>query len=150
MKHVKIYTIISFVITLLLIVLLTAMVFGLPTFLEWYYTEYGLRDVPRAVKRITVPFYFCAPAGYIILGLLAKLLDNVRKDSIFTMQNVTLFRIISVCALYVGVICICFGWGYIPLTAISFAALFIALLLQVLICLLATACRIAEENSLTI
>jgi hypothetical protein len=150
MKHTKLYTVISLVITLLLIVLLTAMIFGLPSFLEWYYTEYGLRNVPKAVKRITVPFYFCAPAGYIILALLAKILDNVRRDIVFSLKNVTLFRIIGISALYVGIVCIAFGWGYIPLTAISFAAFFIALLLQVLICLLATACRIADENSLTI
>lgn len=150
MNRVKIYTTISYIITLLLIAVLIVMVFALPTFLEWYYTIYGLRDIPKAVQRITVPFYICAPAGFAILILLAKILSNVRRDVVFSMKNVTCFRIISICALYVGVVCICFGLGYIPLMAIAFAALFIALLLQVLICLLATACRIAEENSLTV
>lgn len=138
------------VFTLSLIPVLAVLAFVFPSVVTWYFTTYGQSLVVETIRRLMLAFYICLPVGFAALGLLAKILSNLRKELLFIRQNAICFRWLSVCALYVGVTCVATGIFYLPLLLIAVAAFFIGLLLQVLVRLLLTACDLSEENSLTI
>lgn len=143
-------TTICWVFTVSLIPLLAVLAFMFPSLTTWYFTTYGESLVAETIQRLMIAFYICLPAGFFALGLLAKILSNLRKELLFIRQNAICFRWLSICALYVGVTCVATGIIYLPLLVIAVAAFFIGLLLQVLVRLLLTACDMSEENSLTI
>lgn len=136
--------------TLSLIPILAVLAFVFPALTTWYFTTYGESHIAETIQRLMIAFYICLPAGFAALGLLAKILHNLRKEQVFIRQNAICFRWLSICALYVGLTCTATGIVYLPLLVIALAAYFIGLLLQVLVRLLLTACDLADENSLTI
>ncbi|MBO5779428.1 MAG: DUF2975 domain-containing protein [Clostridia bacterium] len=136
--------------TLSLIPVLAVLALVFPTLTTWYFTTYGESHVAETIQRLMIAFYICLPIGFVALGLLAKILHNLRKELVFIRQNAVCFRWLSFCALYVGFACTATGIVYLPLLIIALAAFFIGLLLQVLVRLLLTACQIADENSLTV
>ena len=136
--------------TLSLIPILVVLAIVFPSLTTWYFTTYGQSLVAETIQRLMIAFYICLPAGFAALGLLTKILSNIRKEALFIRQNAICFRWLSICALYVGVTCVATGILYLPLLVIALAAFFIGLLLQVLVRFVLTACEISEENSLTI
>lgn len=136
--------------TLSLIPILVVLAIVFPSLTTWYFTTYGQSLVAETIQRLMIAFYICLPAGFVALGLLTKILSNIRREELFIRQNAICFRWLSICALYVGVTCVATGILYLPLLVISLAAFFIGLLLQVLVRFVLTACEISEENSLTI
>lgn len=150
MKRTRILTTVCLVFTVILIPLLAVLIFTLPLILNAYFEMTGAANADETIRRIMLAFYVCVPIGFLALGLLTKILLNIRKEKLFIRQNAICFRWLSVCALYIAVVCIVFGIVYLPFLLIAVAALFIGLLLQVLVRLLFTACEISEENQLTI
>ena len=136
--------------TLSLIPILVVLAIAFPSLTTWYFTTYGESLVAETIQRLMIAFYICLPAGFAALGLLTKILSNIRREELFIRQNAICFRWLSICALYVGVTCVATGILYLPLLVIALAAFFIGLLLQVLVRFVLTACEISEENSLTI
>lgn len=136
--------------TLSLIPILVVLAIVFPSLTTWYFTTYGQSLVAETIQRLMIAFYICLPAGFVALGLLTKILSNIRREELFIRQNAICFRWLSICALYVGVTCVATGILYLPLLVIALAAFFIGLLLQVLVRFVHTACEISEENSLTI
>lgn len=136
--------------TLSLIPILVVLAIVFPSLTTWYFTTYGQSLVAETIQRLMIAFYICLPAGFVALGLLTKILSNIRREELFIRQNAICFRWLSICALYVGVTCVATGILYLPLLVIALAAFFIGLLLQVLVRFVLTACEISEENSLTI
>lgn len=136
--------------TLSLIPILVVLAIVFPSLTTWYFTTYGQSLVAETIQRLMIAFYICLPAGFAALGLLTKILSNIRREELFIRQNAICFRWLSICALYVGVTCVATGILYLPLLVIALAAFFIGLLLQVLVRFVLTACEISEENSLTI
>lgn len=150
MKRTRAITTVCLVFTLILFPVLAVLIFTMPAILSCYYgatVNYNSADI---IHRILLAFYICVPAGFTALYLLAMILFNLLKEKLFVRQNVMYFRCLSICALYVALVCIVTGIVYVPLLLIAVAALFIGLLLQVLVRLLQTACEIREENDLTI
>lgn len=150
MKRTHALTTVCLAFTLFLFPVLAVLVFTLPAILNWYYEMAAAFNAAETIRRTLLAFYICVPAGFTALYLLAKILFNLRQDKLFIRQNALCFRCLSICALYVAVVCIATGIVYLPLLLIAIAALFIGLLLQVLVRLLLTACEISEENQLTI
>ncbi len=150
MKKNYLLTTICWVFTLSLIPILTALAIGFPYLTTWYFTTYGQSQVAETIQRLMIAFYICLPAGFTALGLLVKILSNIRKELLFIRQNALCFRWLSVCAFYVGITCVATGILYLPLLVIALAAFFIGLLLQVLVRFVLTACDMSDENSLTI
>ena len=136
--------------TLSLIPILAALAIGFPSLTTWYFNTYGQSQVAETIKRLMIAFYICLPAGFAALGLLAKILSNLRREELFIRQNALCFRWLSVCAFWVGITCVATGILYLPLLVIALAAFFIGLLLQVLVRFVLTACDLSDENSLTI
>lgn len=150
MKRNYYLTTVCWVFTISLIPVLAVLAFVFPTLTTWYFTTYGESHIAETIQRLMIAFYICLPIGFLALGLLAKILHNLRKEQLFVRQNAICFRWLSICALYVGITCVATGIVYLPLLVIALAAFFIGLLLQVLVRLLLTACDMSEENSLTI
>lgn len=150
MKSSRIITNICLGFTVFLIPVLALLIFTLPHILDHYYEMTVGFNAEEIIRRILWAFYLCVPAGFTALVLLAKILSNLRVEKLFVRQNAICFRCLSICALYVAIVCIVTGIVYLPLLVIAVAALFIGLLLQVLVRLLLTACEISEENQLTI
>ena len=136
--------------TISLIPILAVLAIGFPSLTTWYFHTYGESQVAETIKRLMIAFYICLPVGFTALGLLTKILSNIRREELFIRQNAICFRWLSICAFYVGVTCVATGILYLPLLVIALAAFFIGLLLQVLVRFVLTACEISDENSLTI
>lgn len=103
---------------------------------------------------VTVPllvtFYTCAAVGFVILFVLAKLVDNIGKDQVFVEENVMLLKILSYCCFAIAVITLFFARLRILVFVITFAAAFIGLILRVIKNCFTQAIKIREENDYTI
>lgn len=102
-----------------------------------------------------------APAGYIALAFIDKLLSNVKKERIFDLSTIRCLDVITWCCVFASLICITsfiiafvkFGL-YIPtlfsFLAIALGAMFMALILNVIKKVFQKAIELKEENDLTI
>ena len=103
---------------------------------------------------VTVPllitFYLCAAAGFVILILLDRLLNNIKKGEVFTGANVKYLRILSYCCFFISVVTLIFAYFRFLSFIVTFSAAFFALILRVLKNCFEEAVRIKEENDYTI
>ncbi|MBO4359712.1 MAG: DUF2975 domain-containing protein [Eubacteriaceae bacterium] len=125
------------------------------TIFDAYYAHYrpaaadsGYLDWLRKV--LTGCLYPCCALAYGALCCLVRLLVNIRRDDIFTSENITYLKILSALCLAVSAVTLFGAVSYIPLGIISAAAFFIAVILWVIKDVFVNAKRIRDENELTI
>lgn len=147
--------VLSIVVCFIVVAVLTAGVFFGPWVIEAWFTRYrgwdasstGMVQVSLLFK---MAFYPCAVFAYVTLYSLLRLLFNIKKDEIFTVQNVTYLRRISWCCFAVALITCVSGVFYVPYLMIAVAAGFVGLMLRVVKNVMQRAVEIREENELTI
>ena len=97
------------------------------------------------INKVLIAFYVCCPAGMAALFSIFKIMGNVTKETVFTRKTVFWIRLLSICCLFVSVICFIFGNFWPPLFIFAIAALFMTLILHVLKNVMARATEIKEE-----
>lgn len=127
------------------VLLLIIMVMARPA-LIWFFGGKRM-DI---IKTILTAFYICCPAAWIALGGIMGLLVNIIKEKIFITRNVTYMRVLSWCCAFVSIVCLIFGFMYVPFFIVALSAGFMTLILRVLKNVMARATEIQNENDLTI
>lgn len=129
-------------------VLSTAALFIMPFAAKIY------RNISLSANDVTVPllitFYVCAAAGFGILILLDRLLNNISKGDVFTKDNVRYLRLLSYCCIFISFVTLIFTYFRFLSFIVTFSAAFFALILRVLKNCFEEAVKIKEENDYTI
>ena len=132
----------------LIALVLLALVFLMPRFVDWYQ---GLRPLgPYGAAAILIGFYCCVPAVALALWDLDKLLRSILNEQVFVRRNVRCIRRIRWYCLAVALICLPAAFFYPPLIFMVVIMLFLALTVSVLGSVMNAAVAIREENDLTI
>jgi hypothetical protein len=111
--------------------------------------EYLLSIPPAQARNLAIIFYACCPAAWLAIGVLLKLLHNIRAGEVFTAQNITLLRVLSWCFWLVMLVSFA-AWRFPSLIIIGIASGFLGLILRVVKNVIARATILREENDLTI
>ena len=138
---------ISFVINRILIVIILAAIFFLPSFLTWF-TK--LSDKSDIYLPLIITVYVSILPAIAALISLDRLLNNIKKNQVFIEINTLCLRIISWCCFLIGIIYSVFGYFYLMSLMISFAAVFFGIILRVLKNVFAKAVEIKNENDFTV
>ena len=136
------------------ILIKTAMVL---CFISLFIMPYGAkiyRQVSLMSDDVTIPllitFYSCAAVGFVILFVLDRLVENIRKGDVFVNGNIKLLRILSYCCFIISIITLIFARFRIIVFVITFGAAFFGLILRVIKNCFEEAVRLREENDFTI
>ena len=148
MENKKILTSILLSFTVLTMAVLFVGLFCFPQAMRFYcgYTERPEAIIPGVLRA----YYFVTPPTLAGLSFLCVLLRNILKEEVFERKNVFLLRVIGLLAFAAAVFCGVFGYRYLPIIICGIAGLFISLILAVLAELFSAACRIKDENDLTV
>ena len=132
-----------------LAVIMVALIFGMPAFLDWYV---NLRPAMRetAQQALVWGFYCCAPAVFFALWELDRLLRAILGRQVFVWRNVRSISRVRWCCLAVSLICLPAACFYTPIIFMSIIMFFLTLILSVLANVMAAAVEIREENDLTV
>jgi hypothetical protein len=132
---------------------------ALPIFLHYKSTN-TINMIDGFIGFILIPFYFVAPAGYVALISIDKILINMKKEVVFDYKNVKLLRILSWCCFYatlVGVVSylVVFAMTHNPVILFAYlilaaGELFVGLVVRVVKNIFESAIEIKDENDLTI
>lgn len=133
---------------LLFAVVLVVLLFTAPLLVECYAVWRALP--PGEDTALLVSFYLCALPSGISLLCLYRLLQNIRKDRIFTQPSSLLMSIVSWCCAAVTLITGVAGFWYMPLFFLTVAMAFLFLIVRVIRGCFIAAIALKEENSLTI
>ncbi len=107
-------------------------------------------DDETVILPLLITLYACVPPAVCALVCLDILLNNIRKNNPFIMQNVIMLRVISYCCFAVGAIFIYFSILRPFAFAIVFAAGFFGVILRVVKNCFRQAVEIREENDFTV
>ena len=127
-----------------LIVLLVALPFLIPAMLRRW--SMG----PEDALALTTAFHCCLPVVLFALVTIDKLIRNILNREVFTFGNVRLIRRVQWCCVGVSVICLPSAFVYLPLMCMVVVMGFLALVVSVVKCVMATAVELREENDLTV
>lgn len=132
-----------------LALVMVALVFVLPAFLDWYVTlRPDMRETAR--QALVWGFYCCAPAVFFALWELERLLRAILGSRVFIWPNVRSISRVRWCCLAVSLICLPAACFYPPIMFMSIIMFFLTLILSVLSNVMAAAVEIREENDLTV
>ena len=142
---------ISRVLVWLVIALLIALTFTIPKITDYYIEHLAHIANAASLRTPTIVFIYASlvPAFIAIIAL-AAMLRNISKDNIFIRLNVDLLRAIHLACFAEAIIFFVFGFWYNLAFILSFAALFIGIMLRVVMNLMAHATDIKDENDYTI
>lgn len=101
-------------------------------------------------EELLFTIYIAGTIGLVLLFCLNKLLSNIRKEEVFTFENVKLLRTISWCCFIVAAILSFSGYYYILFLLGAVAAGFFGLILRVVKNVIEQAVIIKTENDFTI
>ena len=134
---------------------LAAAIVGLPILLKSGFYEFDI--LGQIADYVLWPFYAVAPAGYVALVCLDKLLINVRKEVIFNEKNVKFLRIISWACFYAGLVglisftvILVMSFMFETLFILAIGEMFMGLVVRVVKNIFEEAIEIKNENELTI
>ncbi|MBQ4000870.1 MAG: DUF2975 domain-containing protein [Lachnospiraceae bacterium] len=115
----------------------------------WYMK---IRNMTGEGIRITlvVILYACSVLGWFILWKMLRLIRNIRKGIVFTEQNVSILRAVSLLCLGVGILTFAGGFFYQPLFFVTLAALFLTLVVRVVKNVMHKAVEMKDELDLTV
>lgn len=128
--------------------LVAAMVFLLPTVIDWYCTFRVLTPVERTA--IIIAFYCCTVFIGTALWNIDRLLGQILKGEVFIRQNVRRIRAIGWCCGSVSLICVPASFAYMPLIFMLIVMAFLCLVVSVVASVMDAAVTIREENDLTV
>jgi len=135
----------SLVMTYLAAAFLLAMMFAAPAILK------AIDNDPAFLRVMAVIFYGCCPAGWLAIVSLLKLLHNIRKEQVFTRQNVRMLRILSWCFIFVTLVSLgAFFTTYLLMIYVFLGSGFMAVILRVVKNVMERATIMREEQELTI
>jgi hypothetical protein len=138
----------SQILTAAVFVLLTAALFLLPQILRFFIEVFGK---PESYFLPTVLLLYAAlPPAFAADIALHLLLRRVRADMIFTEKSVVCLRVLSWCCMLEAVIFFALGFWYYMIFLLSFAALFMGVILRVVKNVIEEASAIKAENDFTI
>ncbi len=122
---------------------------GFPAVVDWY--EDHIRPFAES-ERIALfcAFYTCALAALLALWHMDRLLGNILKASLFTIENISHIRCIRWCCLAVSLICLCASIGFPLLLFVAVIMAFLGLVITVVGQVMKAAVCLREENDLTI
>ncbi len=148
MKRNHTFTVVLFAFTVLAMAVLFVGLFFIPHAMAFYcgYTGRPEAIIPGVVRA----YYFVTPPTVVGLGFLCVILRNILRGEVFASKNVATLRVIGLLAFVAALCCGIFGYRYLPIVICGVAGLFISLILAVLSELFAVACRIKDENDLTV
>lgn len=124
----------------------------LPSF-PWLTEQYHLHFRELAVSErtaILVGFYTCAVAVLLALWNMERLLKNILRAILFTLENVQHIRTVRWCCLAVSLICFGAAFGFPSLLFFATVMGFLCLVITVVGQVMKAAVEIREENDLTI
>ncbi|MBQ2733955.1 MAG: DUF2975 domain-containing protein [Clostridia bacterium] len=148
MKNKNILTVILLGFTVLTMALLFVGLFCFPQFMSFYC---GYTERPEAIiPGVLLAYYFVTPPTLVGLAFLCALLRNILREEVFERKNVVLMRVIGILAFAASVFCVSLGYRYLPIIICGIAGVFLSLILAVLSQLFSAACRIKDENDLTV
>lgn len=124
------------------------LLFTLPALLDWYCRFRLLLPLERIA--LLIAFYCCAAVIFIALWNMDALLRNIRKEQVFTNQNVRHIRVIRWCCGGTAAICLPAALCYYPLVFVVLVMGFLFLAVSVVCRVMHAAVAIREENDLTI
>lgn len=109
--------------------LLAALDLGGWWILHWFGALRGLAE--RKILGILVLLYLCSVLGWLLLHAMWRLLGNLRREKVFTEENVRLLHRVSWCCAGAALLCL-IGVGFYPpfLFAVA-AAGFMALIVRI-------------------
>ena len=115
----------------------------------WYMK---IRNMTGEGIRITlvVILYACSVLEWFILWKMLRLIRNIRKGIVFTEQNVSILRAVSLLCLGVGILTFAGGFFYQPLFFVTLAALFLTLVVRVVKNVMHKAVEMKDELDLTV
>ena len=138
----------SRVCTAVFAVLLLALDIGCYWIVRWYA---GIRPVPSQYTAIRMAaIYVCSVFAWMLLWHLWKLLGNLKKEEVFTEENVRHLRAVSWCCLGAACICLVACPVCLPLLFIAGAAGFMALIVRIVKNVFQQAIAMKSELDLTI
>ena len=132
-----------------LALVMAGLLFTLPAFLDWYVT---LRPAMRESARWALlgGFYCSAPAVFLALWELDRMLRCILGRQVFIWPNVRSISRVRWCCLAVSLVCLPAAFYYPPIIFMSIIMFFLTLILSVLANVMAAAVEIREENDLTV
>ena len=132
----------------LIALVLLALIFLMPTLLNWYLE---LRTLgPYSAAAILIGFYCCVPAVVFALWEMERLLKNILNSEVFVVRNVRSICRVCRCCLAVALICLPAAVFYPPLVFMVVIMAFLALVVNVVGSVMNAAVAIREENDLTV
>ncbi len=140
--------VLSEILTAVLFLLLVSGVFFLPAILR-FFTEVFYKPAEYYVPTLVILYAALLPA-FAAVAALHLLLKNVRDERIFTAQSVSYLRILSWCAIGESILFFALGFYYCMIFLLSFAALFLGVILRVVKNVIEEAAAIKEENDFTV
>ena len=147
-KHKNIGARITLWVNRLVALVVGALLFLLPSILDWYREFRWLGDEEKIV--VMVCFYLCAVAIGVALFSVDRLLTDILAEEVFTRKNVRRIRTIRLCCGIVSLICIPATVAYMPLIFLAVIMGFLCLMVSVVAGVMDAAVTIREENDLTI
>ena len=146
-KH-KRSAMISLIITRIVIICAIVTIIFIPDILREYSKGFGMSDQNLLYLRIFM--YMCAVPAFIVLFTLDHLLRNIRKEEVFTRENIKLLSRLSWGCFIASGIALGFFFIYRMLIFIVISIFLIGLMLRVVKNAFEEAVIIKEENDYTI
>ncbi len=111
----------------------------------------AVRSLDRAaLYAMTAAIYLCSVFAWIALWQLWRLLGNLRREAVFTAENVRRLRIVSWCCVGVAAVCFAACFFYLPFLFVAIAAGFMALIVRIIKNVFEQAIEMKSELDLTI
>ena len=146
----KTITTITLWINRLVALIVAALIFALPSLLDWYADLLGYRPYEEDLLGLTVAYDLCAAAMLIALWNVDKLLKNILMGNVFVPENVKRVRRVVWCCAAVALVCFVATSFVLPMLIFAIIMSFLCMAVNVAACVLNAAVAIREENDLTI
>ncbi len=117
--------------------------------LDWYMAR-RLMTSPTIKIGMMVTLYAISIFAWIILVEMFILLLNLKKAEVFTLRNVKILRIVSICLLVIALVSVAGGFFYLPFFIVAVASAFLTLIVRIVKNTFAEAVRMKDELDLTI
>lgn len=106
---------------------------GLDIFGYWLVSFFiGLRNMQwQQGVVIYAALLLCSIFGWVVLWKLWRLLGNIQRGQVFTLENVGHMRAVSWCCASVALVCLLASLGYLPFLICAMAAAFMALIVRI-------------------
>ena len=138
----------SQIFVILFALLLLALDLGCVPIVRWFAALRGMGEPSR--RGFLVVILLCSVFGWILLFAMWRLLGNLRRAQVFTVQNIRLLRTVSLCCAAAALFCAAGCFFYLPFLLAVAAASFMALIVRIVENVFQKALDMKNELDLTI